>query len=311
MYIASREQVQRYTLKSEVFVPENPEVFVKDLGRELEHSARSLAIGEDYLYINIGGPSNVCQKIDRMQGISGQDPCPQLEGFGGIYRFSLNQMNQTKTLQNQLYATGIRNAMGIDWNPNSQQLYATQHGRDQINQMAPKYYSMQDNAERPAEELFRVEQGDDFGWPYCYFDNVLNQKILNPEYGGDKKRVGRCKNKKKPWIAFPAHYAPNDLLFYKGSQFPKAYRKGAFIAFHGSWNRYPADQEGYNVVFVPADGNDLGIQWFVFADGFAGKDSIKKHSEAKYRPMGLAEMADGSLLIADSVQGKIWQIRHP
>ena len=87
------------------------------------------------------------------------------------------------------------------------------------------------------------------------------------------------------FAAFPAHWAPNDLKIYKGTQFPQSYRGGAFIAFHGSWNRSSGPQAGYNVVFQPiADGKASG-KYTIFADGFAGKDGT---SSAQHRPTGLA-----------------------
>jgi glucose/arabinose dehydrogenase len=102
-------------------------------------------------------------------------------------------------------------------------------------------------------------QGSDFGWPYCYYDFTTKTMTLNPEYGGDGKAVGRCNTFTAPVAAFPAHWAPLDVKFYTGSQFPAKYRNGAFIAFHGSWNRSPEPQAGYNVTFQPiASGKAAG-----------------------------------------------------
>jgi glucose/arabinose dehydrogenase len=96
--------------------------------------------------------------------------------------------------------------------------------------------------------LLRLEQGADYGWPECYFDDTQNRLVLAPECGGDGgKKVGISADKKPPIAVFPAHWAPNALLLYDGAQFPAAYRGGAFIAFHGSWNRAPLPQGGYNV----------------------------------------------------------------
>jgi glucose/arabinose dehydrogenase len=153
-----------------------------------------------------------------------------------------------------------------------------------------------------------VKKGFNGGWPYCYFDLPENKKILAPEYGGDKKTQGRCAELQPPVIAFPAHMAPNALLFYKGNQFPEKYKNGAFIAFHGSWNRSPEKQEGYYVAFVPfKDGKPNG-KWEVFADGFAGVDAVMSTRQAKHRPCGLAEDKDGSLYITDDVKGTIYKI---
>ena len=115
------------------------------------------------------------------------------------------------------------------------------------------------NAELPAEEFMQVNAGDDFGWPYCYYDWQQAKVVLAPEYGGDGEGIGRCSTKKDPLIGFPGHWAPMAIAFYYGNQFPASYRDGAFIAFHGSWNRAPLPQQGYRVVFVPfADGRPTG-----------------------------------------------------
>ena len=188
----------------------------------------------------------------------------------------------------------------------SGRLFATQHGRDQLAESWGKLYTPKQGAELPSEELVEVQQGDDFGWPYCYYDPGRKKLVLAPEYGGDGgKEVGRCAEKKPPVAAFPAHWAPNALAIYTRSEFPKAYQGGAFIAFHGSWNRAPSPQGGYNVVFQPlADGKASG-KYMVFADGFrSGKDGVE------HRPTGLAIGPDGSLYIADDAAGRIWRVTY-
>jgi mono/diheme cytochrome c family protein len=154
-----------------------------------------------------------------------------------------------------------------------------------------------------------LRRGSDFGWPECYYDDGQKKLVLAPEYGGDGgKAVGVCTQKQAPIAAFPAHWAPNDMLIYEGSQFPSAYKDGAFIAFHGSWNRAPLPQGGYNVVFQPlADGKASGT-FVVFADGFAG--AIKQPGQAAHRPTGLAVGPDGALYIADDQGGRIWRVTH-
>ena len=132
--------------------------------------------------------------------------------------------------------------------------------------------------------------------------------MLNPEYGGDGTITERCESAKLPLVGFPGHWGPNDLLVYQGDQFPEKYKHGAFIAFHGSWNRLGHNQAGYNVVFVPmADGKVTG-DYEVFADGFIGQEEIKAPGAAQYRPCGLAEGPDGSLYIVDSMKGRVWRI---
>ena len=105
-----------------------------------------------------------------------------------------------------------------------------------------------------------LQKGADYGWPECYYDQLQKKLVLAPEYGGDGgKKVGVCAEKQAPVAAFPGHWAPNDLLIYTGNAVPAAYQGGAFVAFHGSWNRAPEPQGGYNVVFQPlADGKAAG-----------------------------------------------------
>jgi glucose/arabinose dehydrogenase len=162
--------------------------------------------------------------------------------------------------------------------------------------------------EKPAEEFVLIGQGSDFGWPYCYYDPASDTKVLAPEYGGDGREVGRCAEKDDPLIAFPAHWAPNGLHFYRGDQFPAEYNGGAFIAFHGSWNRAPMPQGGYNVVFAPFEGNEPTGEWSVFADGFAGSDVSPRG--AAHRPVGIAEGPDGSLYVSDDAGGRIYRILY-
>ena len=155
--------------------------------------------------------------------------------------------------------------------------------------------------------MYRVDAaGDNFGWPYCFYDYTLGKLLLNPEYGGDGKDVGRCSQFKNPVAAFPAHWAPVDVMFYTGNQFPKKYQGGAFIAFHGSWNRSPAAQEGYNVTFQPFSGGKPSGDFEIFANGFAGPNP----NQAIARADGVAQAPDGSLFIADSNKGKIWRVMY-
>jgi glucose/arabinose dehydrogenase len=159
--------------------------------------------------------------------------------------------------------------------------------------------------------MLEVKKGSDFGWPYCYFDNFQNKKILSPEYGGDAKKQGRCEGVNPPAMGFPAHMAPNGLLFYTGAMFPEKYKNGAFIAFHGSWNRAPLNQKGFFVAFVPFKDGKPGGDYEVFADGFAGKAEITSPGQAVHRPCGLAQGPDGAIYVSDDVKGTIWKIVYP
>jgi glucose/arabinose dehydrogenase len=196
--------------------------------------------------------------------------------------------------------------VAITWNDEDNSLYAVQHGRDYLHNHAPQFYSKWDQAVLPAEEFMKIEEGDNFGWPYSYYDHFKGKKMVAPEYGGDG--IKEARGFKAPLMGLPAHWAPNDLLFYKGDQFPSRYKKGAFIAFHGSMNRAPYPQAGYIVAFIPFENGKPTGKWEVFADGFAGIDTIVAMPDAKYRPMGLSEGSDGSLYLSESKQGKIWRV---
>jgi glucose/arabinose dehydrogenase len=166
------------------------------------------------------------------------------------------------------------------------------------------------NAENPAEELLQVNRGDDFGWPYCYYATDEHHLVLGPEYGGDGKKTGDCARKKEPVTVFPAHWAPNALFFYTGSMFPARYKGGAFIAFHGSWNRAPEPQAGYNVVFQPLNAEKPAGSYEVFADGFAPNVASGRTAPAggAHRPTGFAQGPDGALYLSDDAGGRIYKI---
>jgi len=196
-------------------------------------------------------------------------------------------------------------ALTIDSNTGT--LFGVQHGRDELHENFPQIFDEARGAHLPAEAMYGLEQGGDYGWPYCYYDDSLRRSVLAPEYGGDGLRSTRCEEISSPLAAFPAHWAPNGILFYHGMEFPKRYRGGAFIAFHGGWYRPPPDN-GFNVVFVPFDGTKPTGPFVIFADGFAGDD--KRPARALHRPTGLAQSADGALFISDDTGGRIWRITY-
>jgi glucose/arabinose dehydrogenase len=312
LYASSDDQVFRYKFneQNEIASTQTPELLVTGLVKQRDHATKSLALDNaGNIYVNIGAPSNACQVQDRTKDSPGQDPCPILERAGGIWQFKADKLNQSYN-EGVRYATGLRNVVGLDWNTAVNELFAMQHGRDQLNTLFPGMYDEKQSAELPAEEMFMVKKGSNFGWPYCYYDQFQSKKILAPEFGGDGKKQGRCEGVDKPVYAFPGHWAPNGLLFYTGNQFPEKYKNGAFIAFHGSWNRAPLQQAGYKVVFVPFKNGKPDGDYEVFADGFAGTDAVKSPRDAKARPCGLAQGPDGSLYISDSVKGAIWKITY-
>jgi glucose/arabinose dehydrogenase/mono/diheme cytochrome c family protein len=308
LYAEVNDRIVRYKLPETGVVPTDPpETVVSGLPLTGDHPMHPFAINDKgEMFVDVATATDSCQKKNRMTKSPGLKPCKELETRGGIWRYDANKTGQ-KFSPAERYATGIRNADGIAVDPQDQSLYATQHGRDQLSQNWPNLYQPKQGAELPAEELLRVEQGADYGWPECYFDDKQNKLVLAPEYGGDGgKKVGVCAEKKPPIASFPAHWAPNDLLIYRGDSFPTAYSGGAFIAFHGSWNRAPFPQGGYNVVFQPLAGGKTSANYVVFADGFAG--AKKEPGEAAHRPSGVAAGPDGSLYISDDQKGRIWRV---
>jgi glucose/arabinose dehydrogenase len=305
LYYGDDTSVMRYRLPEGSLEPTGSvETIVHDLPRPRNHPSKPIAINDsDQLFVTVGSPSNVCQG-ERAARSVGQDPCPELDNYAGIWLFDANGKNQTQA-DGQRFATGLRNTVALALNPVDGLLYGAVHGRDRLNQWSDLFTDEQ-NAELPSETLVRIDQGKDYGWPYCYHDPQLGRLVLAPEYGGDGRRAGRCAQMEEPLAALPAHWAPNGLLFYTGEQFPERYRGGAFIAFHGSWNRAPLPQGGYNVVFVPfVDGRPRG-DYEVFADGFAGEDVSP--GGAAHRPSGVAQGPDGSVYVTDDRSGRIWRI---
>lgn len=315
LYYSSATTVYRHKLTPGKLVPEGvAEVVLTDDHEHGVHWHITKPVSFDRsgnMYIPFGGPSNACQDIRQTPngapGGKGLDPCPELELHGGIWKFDASKTGLTQK-DGEKFATGIRSVVAMDWNPVDENLYIVMHGRDNLHSLFPNVFSAWQNAVLPSEEFMRVTQGSDFGWPYCYYDHMQGKKFLAPEYGGDGREAGRCADMKLPVMGFPGHWAPNALLFYRGDQFPERYRNGAFIAFHGSTNRAPYPQAGYFVGFVPfKDGQPAG-SLEIFADGFAGVDTIVNTGDAVHRPVGLAAGPDGSLYISDSRKGKIWRV---
>lgn len=319
LYTTTVKYVLRNKLTAGQLVPESKtETIVTDEDTALFrhwHSAKPIAFDNDgHLYVPFGGPTDAAQDITTagpagMPGGKGLDPAPDLEWHAGVWKFDANKQGQTQK-DGSKYATGIRSALGIAWNPMDNTLYIAMNGMDNFHTRYPNLYTAWQAAVLPSEPLLKVTEHADFGWPYAYWDHMQNKNILQPGYGGDGKIVGRAAKFDKPVMGFPGHWAPMDLLFYQGDQFPARYKKGAFIAFHGSTDRSPYPQAGYIVCFVPFENGAPTGKWEVFADGFTGVDTVMNTSDAVYRPMGLATGPDGSLYISESNKGKIWRVMY-
>jgi len=315
LYVENTTAVLRFRMRAGSLEPTGP---ADTIVRELPaggHAFKTFAIGNDgSLYVNVGSRTNACQQQDRAAASPGVDPCTELETRAGIWKFDARKDGQTQST-GEHFARGIRNAVAITINPRDNQLYVMQHGRDQLGGAGggswPQLFTEEQNAEIPAEEMFRVARGDDFGWPYCYYDPIQKKKVLAPEFGGDGKEVGRCSSMKGNVAYFPGHWAPNALLFYTGSSFPGRYRDGAFVAFHGSWNRAPLPQAGFKVVFQPMRNGRAAGDFEVFADSFATNLNVSRGTPSagvNRRPSGLAQGPDGALYITDDAGGRIWKV---
>ena len=319
LYTSTVRIVLRNKLTAGKLVPDSrTEVVLTDEDQNVVrnwHTTKPLAFDDKgYMYVPFGSPNDACQDITKfgpvgIPGGRGLDPCPELETHAGIWRFDANKTGLTQK-DGYRYATGIRSVVGMQWNPMDESLYAVVNGIDNLHTVYPNLFSSWQAAVLPAELFTKVTEGSNFGWPYAYYDQMQEKNVLQPGYGGDGKKIGRAGKFDKPSMGFPGHWAPMDVLFYQGNQFPKRYKQGAFIAFHGSTDRSPYPQAGYIVCFVPFENGEPNGTWEVFADGFTGVDTVVNTSDAVYRPMGLATGPDGSLYISESNKGKIWRVMY-
>jgi glucose/arabinose dehydrogenase len=183
------------------------------------------------------------------------------------------------------FASGLRNPVGIAFNPGTDDLYVTVNERDGLGDDLPPDY------------LTRVQKGDFFGWPYAYIGHHAD-----PDYG--KKRPDLVAKTKAPDVLFHAHSAPLGLVFYDGNQFPAEYKGNAFVSLHGSWN--DAHPTGYKVVRVRFSNGRPENAYENFLTGFW--DGTSSPARVWGRPVGLVVARDGSLLVADDVGGTIWRV---
>ena len=285
------------------------DTIVSGIPRGPDHVSREFVIRGNDLFVNVGSPSNICEKPGNSRDVPwvSADPCPELATRAGIWKFDATKVGQVFSAA-QRYVTGLRNGVGITFNPLDNELYSTQHGRDQLRFFRKSADSLDYNAENPGEEFFHIVAGGDYGWPYCFYSFEAKKKVTGPEYGGDGTQDDRCRDKQKPLYAFPGHWAPNGAMFYTGRQFPAEYRGGVFVAFHGSWNRAPLAPGGYNVTFLPFRNGQATGPHRVFADGFYGDKARPTSASGEHRPVGLAQLRDGSLLVSDDAAGTIFHI---
>ena len=315
LYFGANDRVLRFRLPAGRLTPvSGPEVVVSGLPNTGDHISKTVVLADQRtLLVNIGSASNSCQVQNRVAQSPGVFPCPELPVRAGVWIFDAKGVNQTQA-HGQRYATGLRNTVALAMNPKNGELYGVPHGRDMLFENWPQFFTVEEDAVLPSEEFVRISRGIDNGWPYCYFDDVFeHRKVLAPEYGGNGQLVSggpgiNCATYNQPLANFGGHWAPNGLHFYSGKQFPERYRGGAFVAFHGGFDRAPLPNEGYNVMFVPMGSNGSpSAAPELFADGFAGSAGPLP-ATALHRPVGVTEGPDGSLYVSDDRGGRIWRI---
>src|SRR5271170_868619 len=306
IYAEINDRIARYSLPAGSIAPSgSADTIVSGLPLGGDHPMHPFLINaEGAMFVDVASATNSCQGKNRTLKSPGIDPCTELETRGGIWRYDANKTDQIFS-KAERFATGIRNGEGFAMDA-SGRMFVTQHGRDQLHTNWPDFYQPDQEATLPAEEVLLLKAGGDYGWPECYYDSFVQKLVLAPEYGGDGKKIGVCASKLAPAAAFPAHWAPNGMVRYDKEAFPERYRNGLFVASHGSWNRAPYPQGGYNVVFQPMAGDHASGGCEIFADGFAG--AVKSPEKADHRPSGLAVGPDGALYVSDDVRGRVYRI---
>lgn len=264
LYIAENHRIVKLPgIAGKLASPPAPTPVYRDLPDDRHHGWKYLRAGPDgKLYVPVGAPCNICK------------PDPEIHA-------SLRRLDPDGS-HAEVFARGIRNTVGFDWQPQTGELYFTDNGRDWLGD------------DLPPEELNRIDRpGLHFGYPYCHAGT-----IADPEFGRERP----CSDFTAPVWTFPAHVAPLGLRFYRGTQFPQSYRDQLFVAQHGSWNR--SKPQGYRIVLVRFQ-NGRPVADEVFAQGW-----LDSNDDASGRPVDILELADGSLLVSDDQAGALYRISY-
>jgi glucose/arabinose dehydrogenase len=314
LYVAASDRIVRFAMPDGAALPAEaePAVVVSGLPATGDHTAKTLVLENDAIYVNIGSATNACQVDNRVPHSPGKAPCDELDTRAGIWEFDATMTDQTMPCGERV-ATGLRNTNAMALDADAGTLWGAINGRDQLHDNWPELFTADQDMQLPSDEVVAITDDLDRGWPYCYHDPIANQMKLAPEYGGDGMAQGRCAAIPPPAIALPAHSAPLGMVFATGTQFPPEFRTGAFVSNHGTRfdaGAAAADLHGYDVEFIAfAHGMPTG-RVVPFATGFdAGMRPLP--DAAPHRPVGLAMMPDGSLLIGDDQGGRIWRVFHP
>ena len=226
LYFASELVVYRNKLTPGKLIPESKmEVVLTEEypGRTHWHITKPISFDDKgHMYVPFGAPSNACQDLVRTPGgtpgFAGLDPCPELTDHGGIWQFDANKTG-LKQKDGRRFATGIRSVVAMDWNKDDKNLYVVMHGRDDLHLLWPDKFTPWQSAVLPSEEFLRVNDGDNFGWPYSYYDQMQQKNVLAPEYGGDGKMPARDTQYNCPSWGFPAIGRQMIYFFMKVTSF--------------------------------------------------------------------------------------------
>lgn len=263
LYVAEISRVLRFDdIEASLEDPPAPVVIRDDFPTDRQHGWKFIRFGPDgKLYVPVGAPCNVCERADTR--------------YASILRMDADGENL------ESYVKGVRNTVGFDWQPQSGDLWFTDNGRDLLGDDAPP------------DELNRAPQrGMHFGFPYCH-----GGEILDPDLGSDRS----CAEFVAPAQKLGPHVASLGMRFYRGTQFPEAYRGDVFIAEHGSWNR--SVPIGYRITRVRIDAS-RATQYEVFAEGWL------RDGDVHGRPVDLLHLPDGSLLVSDDFADALYRISY-
>ena len=263
LYIGASSTIYKMdNIESNLSDPPKPSVVYDQFPSDAHHGLRYISFGPDNkLYVGVGAPCNVC--------------LPSKPYYGTICRINPDGSGF------EIYASGVRNTVGFDWNPETKDLWFTDNGRDNLGDTIPN------------DELNKATQaGMNFGFPYCHQGN-----IPDPEFGKQKS----CSDFTPPVKLLGAHVASLGMTFNKENKFPPEYKNAIFIAEHGSWNR--TIPIGYRVVVLKMDANGNPGEPVPFADGW-----LQNEKEVNGRPVDVQFLKDGSLLVSDDYNGVIYKI---
>lgn len=259
LYVAEERQVIRMKRQAKPFTYGKPEVIFSGIP-EGGHTTRTIKIKDQKIYLSVGSSCNVCVEDDPLRA--------------AVSRFDLDGSGK------EIYATGLRNSVGIEFSPYTGELWGVNNGRDRLGD------------DHPREELNIIRKGNHYGWPYCY-----ENKTWDEDFG----KTYFCATTKTPVYSFTAHMAPLGMAFYQKGTLPGHYKNSLFIAFHGSWNRsVPA---GYKVVRVKLNERGGILSHEDFITGW-----LRPDGDVTGRPVDLEQSPDGDLYLSDDALGVVYRI---